>query len=74
MARNLAGSMKEFFKDGCRLVDDEEYERRMSICGGCEFLHGSRCMKCGCGLTFKARGQVFRCPIGKWAQSDKDEK
>lgn len=68
MVRSFAGSMAEFARDGFRLVDDEEYERRLSICQACKFFYKSRCMKCGCGLKRKARGRVFRCPIGKWRE------
>jgi hypothetical protein len=54
-------------------VVDEEKERRLSICRGCEFFklstlnsHLSTCLKCGCALNLKTRLETEHCPIGKW--------
>jgi len=65
-AWNLAAAMVAFVSDGCHLVDAAEYERRLSICDGCEHRAGNRCLKCGCNLSLKARGRAFRCPLGRW--------
>ena len=65
-AWNLAVSLAAFVADGCKTVDKEEYERRLHICDECEFRSSTRCLKCGCNLSLKAKGRAFKCPIGKW--------
>jgi hypothetical protein len=30
------------------MVSDEEYERRLDICGECDKLNAGTCMSCGC--------------------------
>lgn len=65
-AWNLVQSLADFVADGCQTVTQDVYEQRMEICDGCEFRHRNRCAKCGCGLSLKARGRAFKCPIGKW--------
>ena len=67
-ARSFIGSMAAFAKDGFRLVDDAEYQRRLEICEACDFFREYRCMKCGCQLRAKARGRAFRCPLGEWRE------
>jgi hypothetical protein len=44
----------------------EERERRLAICGVCEFFTGKTCMKCGCHIKFKAKLETEHCPIRKW--------
>jgi len=68
-ARNLAQSLGDFVRDGCRLVTQEQYLERLTICDGCEHRRGRRCLVCGCRLYLKARGRAFRCPLGKWPQA-----
>ena len=53
-------------------------EKRLSICGGCEFRvrdinHPlTRCSDCGCFLHAKAFTQVYsECPKNKWSEVDK---
>lgn len=54
------------------MVDDDEFERRFSICQQCpKFIPSSnRCSVCGCILKSKviskARMQTESCPDGKW--------
>jgi hypothetical protein len=56
-------------------ASDEEFQRRMRICGACEFLDkaSQRCVKCGCFVAAqvigKARLATESCPIGKWQGS-----
>lgn len=63
---NLAHSLKAFVADGFKTVTAEQYAARLKICDACEQRRGTRCMKCGCGLSWKARGRAFQCPLGKW--------
>lgn len=49
---------------GIRLVDSDEYERRMKICTACEkFEYGSTCTICGCVMQVRARLSDGRCPF-----------
>jgi len=63
---DLAKSLAEFAGDGLRTVDTEEYAARLSVCDGCGERDGARCRVCGCVVALKARGRVWRCPMGKW--------
>lgn len=49
-------------------VTEEEYNKRLEICKGCQFFKASsfRCTKCGCKMRLKARLRSKKCPIGKW--------
>jgi len=64
MATNLAGTALS----AVVFVSEETYNKRMSICEGCEFLDKSiyRCLKCGCMMKAKARVEVAKCPLQKW--------
>ena len=66
-AKNMAQSAKDVAKDP-RWVDNEEYERRMTICRACPLYDKvqNRCRKCGCMLKGKARFKAGKCPIQKW--------
>ena len=63
---NVSVAVAEFVADGLRTVSVETYRRRLEICGECPARRGKRCGACGCYLPWKARGRVFRCPLGKW--------
>ncbi len=65
-ASNLFQSVVAFVGDGCGIVDDQQYRRRLEICQTCDQRTGNRCAACGCWINVKARGRVFRCPIGHW--------
>ena len=52
--------------DGCGIVDDATYQRRLEVCRKCDRLSGNRCAACGCFINVKARGRIFRCPLGRW--------
>lgn len=65
-AWNLARSLADFVADGCKTLSAEQYRLRLEICDACEMRCGNRCMKCGCYLSFKARGRAFKCPLDKW--------
>lgn len=70
MAASFGNSVSKEVKGWIRRtpekVSREETERRMEVCGDCEFMRGSRCVKCGCFLRFKTRFAGDGCPIGKW--------
>ena len=65
-AANLFESVVALVGDGCGVVDDTVYQRRLDICRTCDRLRGNRCTACGCFIKVKARGRIFRCPIGRW--------
>jgi hypothetical protein len=43
-------------------VDQETYERRLSICNSCENLMEGMCRLCGCYVELRAALKVRRCP------------
>lgn len=51
-------------------VDDQEYERRLSLCKSCESLLDGMCIICGCYVELRALMKKNTCPgIGsgkKW--------
>lgn len=49
-----------------RVASEEERERRIAICQGCENFTGNRCALCGCYLGLKVASEVEACPIAKW--------
>lgn len=52
---------------GFPVPSEEEYERRLDICRGCEELRDDMlCVKCGCPVGRKASLQTEKCPLGKW--------
>ncbi len=65
-AADLFHSVVAFVGDGCALVDDAEYRRRLSVCHACDRRTGRRCVECGCWIGVKARGRAFECPLGRW--------
>ncbi len=49
-----------------RLIDDEEYKRRLSLCEACEkFEYGSTCTLCGCVMQVRALLADGKCPYPK---------
>jgi hypothetical protein len=46
--------------------DQEEVDRRSSICNGCEEFTGTTCKKCGCYMKFKTQLKAAKCPLKKW--------
>lgn len=49
-------------------VDQETYEKRLTICGGCEKQSGGMCRLCGCYVELRAALKVRKCPDlpAKW--------
>ena len=57
--------MKKLMGRGER-ASDEEYEKRLSICGGCDNLLSGTCLKCGCYVEIRALSMGAKCPGKKW--------
>lgn len=66
MAWDLTKSLAAFVSDGMKLVDAEEYRRRLSECDACPHRTGQRCGLCGCFVALKAKGRAWQCPDGRW--------
>lgn len=48
------------------LTEDGEYERRLNICSGCQYLvNGLTCNQCGCFVLARARKVDSTCPSPK---------
>ncbi|HWL09955.1 MAG TPA: hypothetical protein VNQ76_16235 [Planctomicrobium sp.] len=71
---NLTQALAAFTANGFKTVTAEEYAARLAICDTCEKRQGTRCMQCGCGLTLKARGRAFSCPLKKWSSPAKNSR
>lgn len=68
MAKNLAKSTVKHIANGRQMVTKEEQEKRLEICGGCEYFDekANRCKDCGCMLSVKTKWASSTCPQGKW--------
>ena len=72
MAKSLLSSVKDIaagaISGQALVVDDEVYNYRMAVCGGCEFFikDTQRCGQCGCFMKTKAKFAAVSCPIHKW--------
>jgi len=55
-------------------VSPEIKNQRMDICKNCDKYDAEqvRCIECGCYLEIKTSFSLDSCPLGKWAESDKD--
>ena len=65
-AANFFQAAVAFVGDGCAMVDDAEFRRRLETCGACDRRVGKRCTACGCWINVKAGGRAFACPLGLW--------
>lgn len=43
-------------------TSEEEYNRRLKICKGCDMLISGTCGKCGCYVELRAARAANRCP------------
>ena len=62
-------AMIEKYREKIKIADrvsSEEYERRLSICKGCEKLNAGTCMSCGCYVELRAFANISHCPNKKW--------
>lgn len=48
--------------------ENDEIERRLSICRECPFFlkRTERCSKCGCFMQLKSTLKQAKCPVGNW--------
>lgn len=67
-ASNILQSALTFVKSGCKIVDQAEFDRRHSICEGCDQFDAvkDRCKACGCALNVKPWGRAMDCPLDRW--------
>ena len=59
----------KFLTSGCKITDQAEHDRRLSICRApCEFWDKAqgRCVKCGCVDEWKAWVDSQKCPMNYW--------
>lgn len=76
MGKNLISSAINFVKDGFKITDEEERNRRLEICKGnpekeiptCPSYDKSqnRCIECGCFVNWTTIINSKHCPLGKW--------
>lgn len=75
MANNLTNALVEWQKAGRPVVTSEQWNKRLTICRGCEFWSEimktkiAKCKKCGCS-SGKLLLATSRCPLNppKWTQ------
>ena len=56
---------KEAIKPSDR-AGDAEYERRLSLCKGCDRLNAGTCNACGCYVELRAFMKESECPYKIW--------
>ena len=68
LAKNLGTSVVGHVIDGFKQVTEEEFNKRIDICKGCDQYNSgqNRCNHCGCFLKVKASWNSEKCPLGKW--------
>lgn len=47
-------------------VEEEEYERRLSLCKECDLLNAGTCGACGCYVELRAAAKRGHCPYKRW--------
>ena len=76
MAKNFIGTMKDVIGGAYEgkgiTVTEEQFQHRITLCKGCEFLEQKefRCAKCGCFMKAKCAFKQSYCPINKWGKID----
>jgi hypothetical protein len=67
-ARNLAGTLWSWAKDGFKIASSSVVMTRRSICRLCDkFDHRQqRCTVCGCRDSVKPYLKAAECPLKKW--------
>ena len=79
MAKTFTNSMGDWIRSGFSVVTEEQLQKRLEICSGCEFWDKSafvgtgKCKKCGCSTQAKLRLATEKCPIDKWLPIEKEE-
>tara|TARA_B100002019_G_C21237313_1_gene583475 strand:- start:551 stop:901 length:351 start_codon:yes stop_codon:yes gene_type:complete len=73
LANNLSKALVEWQRAGRPVVTSEQWNKRLSICRGCEYWQEikqtkvARCLKCGCS-SGKLLLSTSKCPLNppKW--------
>lgn len=60
------GAIVKHAWSGFENVSDEEFKKRINICGDCPEKSGDTCKLCGCNLKLKQSWVSSHCPINKW--------
>ena len=47
-------------------ASETEYDKRLSICSGCDKLSAGTCLACGCFVELRAAAKIAACPKKKW--------
>jgi hypothetical protein len=70
---NFSKAVSKWVANGAPVVSEEEYNKRSSICDGCEHWDGKarlglgKCNVPSCGCTkFKRWLKTEKCPLNKW--------
>ena len=75
MAKNFAGEVATWVKEGVPTVSEDEFKKRADICSGCEFFDPEafggrgRCKQCGCS-SWKLFLATSKCPVDKWGRAE----
>lgn len=74
LASRFSRAMFNWARAGFKIVDEKEYQRRSTICQGCQWWRGegnvlgsALCGKCGCS-SLKIFVATEKCPAGKWEE------
>jgi hypothetical protein len=70
-AKAAASAVKHVVQEGYVIADDAIIKARKSICDGCEFKSGLRCLACGCFIEAKAMLVTEACPKNRWSNVGK---
>lgn len=65
---NFGKALINHAADGFAQVNEDELNRRKSICAACPEYENGKCKKCGCFTNLKASWQSEKCPINKWGK------
>jgi hypothetical protein len=72
VGKSLVRTAKNFAAGGGKLVDEETYQARVSLCTSCEhydptgYNNTGKCAICKCSTVAKPKLAVSSCPVGKW--------
>ena len=60
---------------GLKIVPQEVFEKRSSICGKCPLNDGGTCGVCGCKLSIKLKWATEKCPLPEplWGSHTKEK-
>ena len=74
--KNLKAKLKKIPVNQARSTNENEYQKRLELCKGCEyfkieaFAGTGQCLKCGCSIKYKLNIANEKCPVGKWREED----